>query len=163
MSESSNMLASEINALPDHVRRYVHDLETRCDPAGDTVTIFALRENCAGLELLLQRARATIRELEAALDNAEERSKACDQIAEGDYGWENIFPLCVATMSVCRLRSDYERLRSELLECQSFIENGKATDHDASVLLVQRSTAKWVLDRIRDALRPPVATESSNG
>jgi hypothetical protein len=25
----------EINALPERVRTYIHDLETRCDPAGD--------------------------------------------------------------------------------------------------------------------------------
>lgn len=28
-------LAAEINALPDHIRLYLHDLETRVDPAGD--------------------------------------------------------------------------------------------------------------------------------
>jgi hypothetical protein len=28
------MTPDEINALPDRVRRYIHDLETNCDPAG---------------------------------------------------------------------------------------------------------------------------------
>lgn len=27
--------ADNINALPDPIRSYIHDLETRCDPAGD--------------------------------------------------------------------------------------------------------------------------------
>jgi hypothetical protein len=27
--------SAEINALPDRLRSFVHDLETRCDPAGD--------------------------------------------------------------------------------------------------------------------------------
>jgi hypothetical protein len=27
--------AENINKLPDPVRRYIHDLETRCDPAGE--------------------------------------------------------------------------------------------------------------------------------
>jgi hypothetical protein len=27
--------AANVNALPEGIRRYVHDLETRCDPAGD--------------------------------------------------------------------------------------------------------------------------------
>lgn len=35
--------AAAVNALPDRLRRYVHDLETRCDPAGDVRTIFAQR------------------------------------------------------------------------------------------------------------------------
>lgn len=29
------MTSAEINALPDRLRSFVHDLETRCDPAGD--------------------------------------------------------------------------------------------------------------------------------
>jgi hypothetical protein len=48
--------ANEINALPDRIRRWVHDLETRCDPAGD------LRD--------LRHAEDRIRELEAALRGA---------------------------------------------------------------------------------------------
>lgn len=45
--------AVNVNALPEPIRRYVHDLETRCDPAGD------VRE--------LTIARDTIRQLDAAL------------------------------------------------------------------------------------------------
>lgn len=28
------MTPAQINALPEHVRRYIHDLQTICDPAG---------------------------------------------------------------------------------------------------------------------------------
>lgn len=45
--------AENINALPEPIRRFVHKLETRCDPAGDS------RE--------LTIARDTIRQLEAKL------------------------------------------------------------------------------------------------
>ena len=38
------MLTNQINALPDDVRKYIHDLETRCDPAGDVQTIASLTE-----------------------------------------------------------------------------------------------------------------------
>ncbi len=34
----------EINALPEKVRRYIHDLVTRCDKSGDVQTIAILRE-----------------------------------------------------------------------------------------------------------------------
>lgn len=44
--------AENINALPEPIRRYIHDLSTRCDPAGE------VRE--------LTIARDTIRSLEAA-------------------------------------------------------------------------------------------------
>ena len=42
--------SDEINALPENIRLWVHDLETRCDPSGE------LRE--------LMQGRETIRELE---------------------------------------------------------------------------------------------------
>lgn len=50
--------ADAINALPEPLRRYIHDIETRCDPAGD------IRE--------LTLARDTIRYLEAQLREANE-------------------------------------------------------------------------------------------
>lgn len=61
--------------------------------------------------------------LRAALDASEERSKACDQIADGDYGWENLSPLCVATMSVCRLRSNYEQALAMLVRLTEACEH----------------------------------------
>jgi hypothetical protein len=44
--------AAAVNALPEPLRRYIHDLATRCDPAGDVRTIFAQR-----LEIEALRAR----------------------------------------------------------------------------------------------------------
>jgi hypothetical protein len=35
----------EINAPPEKFRRYIHDLETRCDKSGDVQTIAQLRED----------------------------------------------------------------------------------------------------------------------
>jgi hypothetical protein len=52
--------ADHINALPGPLRRYVHDLETRADPAGDVAEIALLKENNAALW-------ARIRELEAQM------------------------------------------------------------------------------------------------
>ena len=37
--------ADEINALPEKFRRYIHDLETRCEKSGDVQTIALLRED----------------------------------------------------------------------------------------------------------------------
>jgi hypothetical protein len=54
----------EINALPASVRRYIHDLETRCDPAGDVATIVSLTEQRDGLIASFQ---VTARERDEAL------------------------------------------------------------------------------------------------
>jgi hypothetical protein len=50
--------ADHINALPGPLRRYIHVLETRADPAGDVAEIALLKENNAALW-------ARVRELEA--------------------------------------------------------------------------------------------------
>ena len=52
--------AENVNALPEGIRRYVHDLETRCDPAGDVQTMALQADTIRGLD-------AKVRELEAAL------------------------------------------------------------------------------------------------
>jgi hypothetical protein len=41
--------ADHINALPGPLRKYIHDLETRADPAGDVAEIALLKENNAAL------------------------------------------------------------------------------------------------------------------
>ena len=53
-----------INALPERLRRYVHDLETRCDPAGEVRALFFQREE-------LDAARAEIARLREWLQLAE--------------------------------------------------------------------------------------------
>ena len=59
-----------INALPEPIRRYIHDLETRCDPAGDVAQIACLRETCGALS-------KRVAELEAlALQGSPEQQKA---------------------------------------------------------------------------------------
>jgi hypothetical protein len=41
--------AENINALPEPLRRYVHDLESRCDPAGELRELVLLRDENAML------------------------------------------------------------------------------------------------------------------
>jgi hypothetical protein len=38
------LLAAEVNALPERVRRHIHDLETICDPTGMVQQIASLTE-----------------------------------------------------------------------------------------------------------------------
>ncbi len=50
------MTLHEINALPERVRRYIHDLSTRTDPAGEVQELFSRREQVRALELLSAQA-----------------------------------------------------------------------------------------------------------
>jgi len=49
-----------VNALPEGIRRYVHDLETRCDPAQDVQKMALQADTIRGLDV-------KVRELEAEL------------------------------------------------------------------------------------------------
>lgn len=53
--------SENINALPEPVRKYVHDLETRCDPAGEVAALTLTRDQNAQLQerltLLLEAVR----------------------------------------------------------------------------------------------------------
>ena len=52
--------AANVNALPEGIRRYVHDLEARCDPAHDVQKMALQADTIRGLD-------ARVRELEAKL------------------------------------------------------------------------------------------------
>jgi hypothetical protein len=52
--------AENVNALPEGIRRYMHDLQTRCDPANDVQRMALQADAIRGLD-------ARVRELEAAL------------------------------------------------------------------------------------------------
>jgi len=54
-----------VNALPEGIRRYVHDIETRCDPSGDIQTIACLHDTNQGLELWAKELQDENRQLEA--------------------------------------------------------------------------------------------------
>ena len=57
---------ANVTALPEGIRRYLHDLETRCDPAHDMQKMALQADTIRGLD-------ARVRELEAGL--ASERRK----------------------------------------------------------------------------------------
>lgn len=55
MSASISVLAREINALPERVRSFIHDLEARADPAGDVRRAHVAEENAAALAVEVER------------------------------------------------------------------------------------------------------------
>jgi hypothetical protein len=60
LSRSAEVTAEEINSLPEKLRRHIHDLATRSDPAGDIRTIASVTEQRDALAL-------RVRELESRL------------------------------------------------------------------------------------------------
>ncbi len=79
---TSNPLASEINALPERMRKYVHDLETDCDPAGEKARIICLEENVAGLSAEIERLT---RERDEAIADRDHSDALCSRfITERD-------------------------------------------------------------------------------
>lgn len=53
-----SVLVKQINALPAELRRYVHDLDSRADPAGDVRTAHECREIAEQLAALVVELRA---------------------------------------------------------------------------------------------------------
>lgn len=47
--------AENINKLPEPVRRFIHDLQTVCDPAGDVQMIYRLKVENAELRYECER------------------------------------------------------------------------------------------------------------
>jgi hypothetical protein len=50
--------------LPEKVRLYIHDLETRCDKSGDVQTIALLREDRDALLLEVEELRSEVKRLQ---------------------------------------------------------------------------------------------------
>ena len=62
--------SEEINELPDHIRRWIHDLETRCDPAGTLRQLHHERQMRKQLEAENEELKAEIRRLKKELSKA---------------------------------------------------------------------------------------------
>lgn len=63
--------ADNVNALPEPVRRFVHDLATRCDPAGDTAALTGLRDQLDGVQIMYRKAMAALDEVRGCFNAAE--------------------------------------------------------------------------------------------
>lgn len=64
-----------VNRLPEPLRQYIHDIETKCDPAGDAQQILLLKDTVNG-----QVVR--IKELENACDIFEKNSNEASEVFE---------------------------------------------------------------------------------
>ena len=93
--------SENVSALPAPVRQYIHDIETRCDPAGEVRQRAALQESVAGLSALLAEARAAhdaqtaqhVRDVDAANERAERMREALETFMDLARG-EPLLPTC---------------------------------------------------------------------
>jgi hypothetical protein len=84
--------AEHINALPEPVRRYIRDLETRADPAGDVAELALLKENNMALWKRVQELEAEVNGLRgdpgaATPDLAVELQRVYDSEINMQIGW----------------------------------------------------------------------------
>jgi hypothetical protein len=103
-------LSDRINALPDWARQHIHDIETKCDPAGDIRTITELRDTIRALE-----ARDANSELLAALQSA------CNHIIM----LQAYLATCSTDVIVDNLESTIAGLRKQLEEAEAAIRKAK--------------------------------------
>jgi hypothetical protein len=62
--ESFTPTPQNVNALPEPLRRYIHDLETRCDPQGDIARLIIQQEQLDGLGKMFRESEDARRRLE---------------------------------------------------------------------------------------------------
>ena len=62
--------ADNVNALPEGLRRYVHDLATGCDPAGDVAQLILLKDQRDALVAMVQELKEEVRILTEALQRS---------------------------------------------------------------------------------------------
>jgi hypothetical protein len=84
--------AAHINTLPEPIRRYIHELATRADPAGDVAEIALLKENNAALWNRVQELEDEVKRLNnhaqgKAMDLAAELQRIYDSEINVRIGW----------------------------------------------------------------------------
>ena len=59
--------SGNVNALPKPLRAYIHDIETKCDPAGDVRTIAIQEENLVALQVQVDELAAKAAKYDAGV------------------------------------------------------------------------------------------------
>jgi hypothetical protein len=102
-------LARDINALPDAMRRYVHDLETRADPSGDVRQAHVATETANALEIALQEVVAVMASI------LHEYDQTYDASSESGGNWTGAATIPLDTIERAKTYVDrYQELKVEL-------------------------------------------------
>ena len=71
-------IPNAVNALPEPLRRYIHDLETRYDPAGDVAALTLLRDQVSQLQI--HATEQEVKGYEQALEIIPEGTSSHDEV-----------------------------------------------------------------------------------
>ena len=133
--------AEAINALPDGLRHYIHDLESRADPAGDCARATLAEDARDRLASLLTSQRAEIAQLRVERDNAREMEDT-----HGD-NWE------AAQAEVERLRGEVEVLGAMVANVRALAARWDADSAEiGSVHQDEAMQLRECADDLRDAV-----------
>ena len=72
------MTPDEINALPERVRLYIHDIETQCDPAGMVAENTLLRDQVRALDAMIARLKSQLKRLTTAAKKCDRGCRRCN-------------------------------------------------------------------------------------
>lgn len=86
---------NNINALPEPIRSYIHQLQTNCDPSGDTQERVIARDTCRSLELLLE---ARDQALAVLVEQWEEEAALFDEPTDDDRAVALMLRSCAARL-----------------------------------------------------------------
>ncbi len=144
--------AENINNLPDPLRSYIHDLETRCDPASDVRTLAVLREQIQQITVRCLDAEAALQDCEA--DTAALRAQLDLQKHEAETRWAENAALQIMQQRALNAEASLTELRGQL---EQLIRQYDVTDRATSGnhRLVALLNGLEVVLRARLAVPPP--------
>lgn len=70
--------SKNINALPEPIRKYIHDIETNCSPANMVQENTLLKDTCEQLEKKLEMSSNRIKVLKRIIDTPKAKGKEVD-------------------------------------------------------------------------------------
>jgi len=135
----STSISAAINALPEHVRRYVHDIEANCDPAGTVRDNVLLRDQLAAIEAKLAQAE---RERDEWQDLARKEKRNATDAARD---LENAIAQAEARV--------IEATAEERARCEAYA---------VAYLNDEGLSADWIVEGIRSGKHVPGAAAQSN-
>ena len=105
---------ANINALPEPIRRYIHDIETRCDPAGDVAALTLTKDQNRQLEQCVPECEGLLRKCKTDGDEYtnEDGCAFCMMVPTDEAGplkWKH-----VSTCIIVEIDAYFERRKEAL-------------------------------------------------
>lgn len=157
-----------INALPEPLRRYIHDLETRCDRAGEVAERINLREQVNGLSAMKEEVEARLARMKHIAHQALKSRSHYKRLTEALWDGEFDCPSCGVltnngyctgcthgTSKLALARAETQKLYTELVQRRADVdrlerENATALARARRETREECASAAWLWWRDRD-------------